>query len=48
LPLARREEARRILEQVKLLESRGFQYEEAEASFELLVQQSPVGLQAAV
>ena len=37
LPLARREEARRILEQVKLLESRGFQYEEAEASFELLV-----------
>ena len=37
LPLAQREEARRILEQVKLLESRGFQYEEAEASFELLV-----------
>jgi 2-isopropylmalate synthase len=37
LPLDRREEARRILEQVKTLESRGFQYEEAEASFELLV-----------
>ena len=30
-------ETRRILEQVKLMESRGFQYEEAEASFELLV-----------
>ena len=37
LPLDRREEARGILEQVKTLESRGFQYEEAEASFELLV-----------
>ncbi len=38
LPLPPRdEEARRILEQVKLLESHGFQYEEAEASFELLV-----------
>jgi len=37
LPLDRKEEARRILEQVKTLESRGFQYEEAEASFELLV-----------
>ncbi len=37
LPLDRREEARRILDQVKTLESRGFQYEEAEASFELLV-----------
>jgi 2-isopropylmalate synthase len=37
LPLSRREEARRILNQVKSLESRGFQYEEAEASFELLV-----------
>ncbi|HJX69855.1 MAG TPA: citramalate synthase [Dehalococcoidia bacterium] len=34
---SRGEEARRILEQVKLLESRGFQYEGAEASFELLV-----------
>jgi len=37
LLLSRGEEARRILEQVKLMESRGFQYEEAEASFELLV-----------
>ncbi len=37
LPISRREEARRILEQVKTMESRGFQYEEAEASFELLV-----------
>ena len=30
------EEAKQLLEQVKLLESRGFQYEGAEASFELL------------
>ena len=30
-------EAQQLLEQVKLLESRGFQYENAEASFELLV-----------
>ncbi|MCX6000514.1 MAG: citramalate synthase, partial [Chloroflexi bacterium] len=30
-------EARSILEQVKLMESRGFQYEDAEASFDLLV-----------
>jgi len=37
LDLPRGEEARRILEQVKLMESRGFQYEGAEASFELLV-----------
>ena len=37
IPVSRREEARRILEQVKTMESRGFQYEEAEASFELLV-----------
>ena len=31
------EEARAILEHVKAMESRGFQYEDAEASFELLV-----------
>ena len=31
------EEAQKLLNQVKLLESRGFQYENAEASFELLV-----------
>jgi 2-isopropylmalate synthase len=37
LDLTRGEEARRILEQVKLMESRGFQYEGAEASFDLLV-----------
>ena len=37
LPVPAGDEARRILEQVKLLEGRGFQYEEAEASFELLV-----------
>ena len=34
------EQARAILEQVKELESRGFQYEGAEASFELLVRRS--------
>jgi len=33
----KKEEAQKLLEQVKLLESRGFQYEAAEASFELLV-----------
>jgi len=36
LPL-RGEEAQKLLEQIKLLESRGFQYDHAEASFELLV-----------
>ena len=35
LPL-KGKEAQKLLEQVKLLESRGFQYENAEASFELL------------
>ena len=34
------EQARAILEQVKLMESRGFQYDGAEASFELLVHRS--------
>jgi len=34
------DEARRLLEQVKLMESRGYQYEGAEASFELLVRRS--------
>lgn len=37
LNLPRGEEARRILEHIKLMESRGFQYEDAEASFDLLV-----------
>ena len=36
LPL-RGKEAQRLLEQVKLLESQGFQYDNAEASFDLLV-----------
>jgi len=36
LPLQGKE-AQKLLEQVKLLESRGFQYDNAEASFELLV-----------
>ncbi len=36
-------EARRILEQVKLLESLGFQYEDADASFELLLLRSQPG-----
>jgi 2-isopropylmalate synthase len=34
------QEARRLLEQVKLLESRGFQYDHAEASFELLLRRA--------
>ncbi len=34
------EDVQRLLEQVKLLESRGFQYEGAEASFELLVRRA--------
>jgi 2-isopropylmalate synthase len=34
------EEARRLLDRVKLMESRGYQYEGAEASFELLVRRS--------
>jgi 2-isopropylmalate synthase len=33
-------EAQKLLQQVKLLESRGFQYENAEASFELLIQRA--------
>jgi 2-isopropylmalate synthase len=33
-------EAQELLEKVKLLESRGFQYENAEASFDLLVQRA--------
>jgi 2-isopropylmalate synthase len=40
------EEARRLLEQVKLMESRGYQYEGAEASFELLVRRSRPGYQS--
>jgi 2-isopropylmalate synthase len=36
LPI-RGEEAQKLLEEVKLLESHGFQYENAEASFELLI-----------
>ncbi len=39
LPL-RGKEAKKLLEQVKLLESLGFQYENAEASFELLVRRA--------
>jgi 2-isopropylmalate synthase len=34
---AKGKEVQKLLEQVKLLESRGFQYENAEASFELLI-----------
>ena len=43
LQLAPGEEARVILEQVKLMESRGFQYEGAEASFDLLVYRAQPG-----
>jgi len=38
-----RDDARRLLEKVKEMESRGFQYEGAEASFELLVRRSQPG-----
>ncbi|MFC1992202.1 citramalate synthase [Chloroflexota bacterium] len=38
-------EAQKLLEQVKSLESRGFQYENAEASFELLVHRAKPGYQ---
>ncbi|MFC1897797.1 citramalate synthase, partial [Chloroflexota bacterium] len=44
LPL-RGKEAQKLLEQVKLLESRGFQYDHAEASFELLVHRAKPGYQ---
>lgn len=33
-------EAKKLVERVKLMESRGFQYENAEASFELLIQRA--------
>jgi len=39
-------EAQKLLEQVKLLESRGFQYENAEASFEMLLYRSLPAYQA--
>jgi 2-isopropylmalate synthase len=41
-----REEARHLLDVVKLMESRGYQYEGAEASFELLARRSRPGYQA--
>ncbi len=44
LPL-RGKEAQKLLGQVKLLESRGFQYDHAEASFELLVHRAKPGYQ---
>ena len=40
------EEVRLLLEQVKVMESRGYQYEGAEASFELLVRRSRPGYQS--
>jgi len=39
----RGKEAQELLDRVKLLESRGFQYENAEASFELLVHRAKPG-----
>ena len=41
----RAKEAQKLLEQVKLLESRGFQYDNAEASFELLIHRAQPGYQ---
>jgi len=40
---AKGKEAKKLLEQIKLQESRGFQYDNAEASFDLLVQRSQPG-----
>jgi 2-isopropylmalate synthase len=40
------DEAQRLLDQVKLMESRGYQYEGAEASFELLVRRGRPGYEA--
>ncbi len=40
------DEAQRLLEHVKLMESRGYQYEGAEASFELLVRRGRAGYEA--
>ena len=40
---ARPEEAREILQQIKNLESQGFKYDDAEASFELLIHRSRSG-----
>jgi 2-isopropylmalate synthase len=45
IPLSK-EEIRYLLDVVKLMESRGFQYEGAEASFELLARRSRPGYQA--
>jgi 2-isopropylmalate synthase len=39
-------EAQKLVRQVKLLESRGFQYENAEASFELLIHRAKPGYQS--
>lgn len=41
-----KDEVRELLERVKLMESKGFQYEGAEASFQLLVRRSRPGYQA--
>jgi len=38
-------EAKKLVERVKLMESRGFQYDNAEASFELLIQRAKPGYQ---
>jgi 2-isopropylmalate synthase len=40
------DEVRELLDQVKMMESKGYQYEGAEASFELLVRRSRPGYQA--
>ncbi|MBI2328849.1 MAG: citramalate synthase, partial [Chloroflexi bacterium] len=43
---SRAKETQKLLEQIKLLESRGFQYENAEASFELLLHRAKPDYQA--
>jgi 2-isopropylmalate synthase len=40
---SRSQQTRQILQQIKLLESRGFQYEGADASFELLLRRAQLG-----
>ena len=37
---AKGKQAKEIVEQIKLMESNGFQYEDADASFELLLHRS--------
>jgi 2-isopropylmalate synthase len=46
LPVPKREEIEKVLEQIKLLEKQGFQYDVAEASFDLLLHRAQADYQA--